>query len=166
MNVNKRFLFILGGRLQTIITSLSANKMSVYTDNTVWYRASGESNTIYNHPTTQYEQFIERYYGRHKGSGKSKSNGDLWRTSNFAWYRRCDVWGGGCSNLTSQWRSFHTKLEQWQMLPIIGSIFVTGIFTRSRNSGGVPGIVSQAAPFAEMKGLVMLQLSSCCRGTQ
>ena len=52
------------------------------------------------------------------------------------------------------------------MLPIIGSIFVTGIFTRSRNSGGVPGIVSQAAPFAEMKGLVMLQPSSCCRGTQ
>ena len=29
--------------------------------------------TIYNHPTTQYEQFIERYYGRHKGSGKSKA---------------------------------------------------------------------------------------------
>ena len=28
--------------------------------------------TIYDHPTTQYEQFIERYYGRHKGSGKSK----------------------------------------------------------------------------------------------
>ena len=27
--------------------------------------------TIYDHPTTQYEQFIERYYGRHKGSGKS-----------------------------------------------------------------------------------------------
>ena len=37
--------------------------------------------TIYNHPTTQYEQFIERYYGRHKGSGKSKatviSNGQV-----------------------------------------------------------------------------------------
>ena len=29
--------------------------------------------TIYDHPTTQYEQFIERYYGRHKGSGKSKA---------------------------------------------------------------------------------------------
>ena len=28
--------------------------------------------TIYDHPTTQYEQFIERYCGRHKGSGKSK----------------------------------------------------------------------------------------------
>ena len=29
--------------------------------------------TIYDHLTTQYEQFIERYYGRHKGSGKSKA---------------------------------------------------------------------------------------------
>ena len=29
--------------------------------------------TIYDHPTTQYEQFIERYYGRHKGSGESKA---------------------------------------------------------------------------------------------
>ena len=28
---------------------------------------------IYDHPTTQYEQFIERQYGRHKGSGKSKA---------------------------------------------------------------------------------------------
>ena len=24
--------------------------------------------TIYDHPTTQYEQFTERYYSRHKGS--------------------------------------------------------------------------------------------------
>ena len=29
--------------------------------------------TIYDHPTTQYEQFIKRYYGRHKGSGQSKA---------------------------------------------------------------------------------------------
>ena len=29
--------------------------------------------TIYDHPITQYEQFIKRYYGRHKGSGKSKA---------------------------------------------------------------------------------------------
>ena len=32
--------------------------------------------TIYDHPPThadQYEQFIERYYGRHKSSGKSKA---------------------------------------------------------------------------------------------
>ena len=29
--------------------------------------------TIYDHPTTQYEQLIEQYYGRHKGSGKSKA---------------------------------------------------------------------------------------------
>ena len=28
---------------------------------------------IYDHPTTQHEQFIERYYGRLKGSGKSKA---------------------------------------------------------------------------------------------
>ena len=27
----------------------------------------------YYHPTTQYEQFVKRYYGRHKGSGKSKA---------------------------------------------------------------------------------------------
>ena len=50
--------------------------------------------TIYDHPTTQYEQFIERYYGRHKGSGKSKAT-VIRRTSNFACYRRCDVLGGG-----------------------------------------------------------------------
>ena len=31
-----------------------------------------QQKTIYDHPTTQYEQFIERY-GRHKGSGKSKA---------------------------------------------------------------------------------------------
>ena len=31
-----------------------------------------QEKTIYDHPTTQYEQLIERYYGRHKGSGKSK----------------------------------------------------------------------------------------------
>ena len=29
--------------------------------------------TIYGHPTTQYEQFIERYYGRYKGSDKSNA---------------------------------------------------------------------------------------------
>ena len=29
--------------------------------------------TTYDYPTTQYEQFIERYYGRHKGSRKSKA---------------------------------------------------------------------------------------------
>ena len=28
--------------------------------------------TIYDHPITQYEWFIERYYGTHKGSGKCK----------------------------------------------------------------------------------------------
>ena len=39
--------------------------------------------TIYDHPTTQYEQFIEQYYGRHKGSGKSKVTA-IRRTSNFA----------------------------------------------------------------------------------
>ena len=32
-----------------------------------------EVGTIYDHPTTQYEQFIKRYYGRHKGSVKSKA---------------------------------------------------------------------------------------------
>ena len=32
-----------------------------------------QEKTIYDRPTTQYEQFIERYYGRHKGSGKSKA---------------------------------------------------------------------------------------------
>ena len=29
--------------------------------------------TIYDHPTTQYEQLIERCNGRQKGSGKSKA---------------------------------------------------------------------------------------------
>ena len=47
--------------------------MSVYTDDTVWHHASGEIGTIYDHLTTQYEQLIEQYYGRHKGSGKSKA---------------------------------------------------------------------------------------------
>ena len=32
-----------------------------------------QEKTIYDHPTIQYEQFIERYYGRHKSSGKSKA---------------------------------------------------------------------------------------------
>ena len=32
-----------------------------------------QGKTIYDHPTTQYEQFIEWYYGQHKGSGKSKA---------------------------------------------------------------------------------------------
>ena len=32
-----------------------------------------QEKTIYDYPTTQYEQFIERYYGKHKGSGKSKA---------------------------------------------------------------------------------------------
>ena len=33
----------LGGEGASHMTFLSANKMSVYTDNTVWHRASGES---------------------------------------------------------------------------------------------------------------------------
>ena len=32
-----------------------------------------QEKAIYDHPTTQYEQFIKRYDGRHKGSGKSKA---------------------------------------------------------------------------------------------
>ena len=32
-----------------------------------------QEKTIYDHPKIQYEQFIERYYGRHKSSGKSKA---------------------------------------------------------------------------------------------
>ena len=50
--------------------------------------------TIYDHPTTQYEQFIKRYYGRHKGSGKSKataiSDGQV-----ILLDIRCDDMGGG-----------------------------------------------------------------------
>ena len=56
---------------------MSDNKMSVQTTlfSTVVQEKVG---TIYDHPTTQYEQFIERYYGRHEGSGKSKAcNGNL-----------------------------------------------------------------------------------------
>ena len=51
--------------------------------------------TIYDHPTTQYEQFIERYYGRHKGSGKSKatviSDGQVILLD----IRGVTLWGGG-----------------------------------------------------------------------
>ena len=61
--------------------------------------------TIYDHPTTLYEQFIERYYGRHKGSGKSKatviSEGQLICLISEV----CRYGGGGGeggSNLTSQ----------------------------------------------------------------
>ena len=50
--------------------------------------------TIHDHPTTQYEQFIERFYGRHKGSGQSKatviSNGQV-----ILLDIRCDFMGGG-----------------------------------------------------------------------
>ena len=50
--------------------------------------------TIYDHPTTQYEQFIEQYYGRHKGSGKSKamviSDGQV-----ICLISECDVMGEG-----------------------------------------------------------------------
>ena len=50
--------------------------------------------TIKDHPTTQYEQFIEWYYGRHKGSGQSKttviSDGQV-----ILLAIRCDVMGGG-----------------------------------------------------------------------
>ena len=49
---------------------LSANKMLVQT---MLFGTVLQEKTIYNHPTTQYEQFIERYYGRHKGSGKLKA---------------------------------------------------------------------------------------------
>ena len=48
--------------------------MSVYTGDTLFDTMFQEKvGTIYDHPTTQYEQFIEQYYGRHKGSGKSKA---------------------------------------------------------------------------------------------
>jgi len=51
--------------------------------------------TIYDHPTTQYEQFIERYYGRHKGNGKSKatviSDGQVILLD----IRGVTLWGGG-----------------------------------------------------------------------
>ena len=33
----------------------------------------GKVGAIYDHPTTQYEQFIKQYYSRHMGSGKSKA---------------------------------------------------------------------------------------------
>ena len=49
--------------------------------------------TVYDHPTTQYEQFIERYYGRRKGSSQSKatvvSDGQV-----ILLDIRCDVMGG------------------------------------------------------------------------
>ena len=42
--------------------------MSVYTDILFGTVLQEKVGTIYDHPTTQYEQFIERYYGRHKGT--------------------------------------------------------------------------------------------------
>ena len=57
--------------------------------------------TIYDHPTTQYEQFIERYYGRHKGSGKSKATVISKGQVILLDIRGVTLWGGG-SNLMSQ----------------------------------------------------------------
>ena len=66
--------------------------------------------TIYDHPTTQYEQFIERYYGRHKGSGKSKatviSDGQVILLD----IGGVTLWGGrGGSNLTITMMLFWKK---------------------------------------------------------
>ena len=57
--------------------------------------------TIYDHPTTQYEQFIEQYYGRHKGSGQSKAT-VISDEQVILLDIRCDVMGEGGegSNLT------------------------------------------------------------------
>ena len=61
--------------------------------------------TIHDHPTTQYEQFIEWYYGRHKGSGKSKatviSDGQVICLISNLLDIRGVTFGGGGSNLTS-----------------------------------------------------------------
>ena len=61
--------------------------------------------TIYDHLTTQYEQFIDRYYGRHKGSGKSKatmiSDGQV-ILLDIGGVTYGVGGGGGGSNLTSQ----------------------------------------------------------------
>ena len=58
--------------------------------------------TIYDHPTTQYEQFIELYYSRHKGSGKSKAT--VISDGQVIWLdiRGVTFGGEGGSNLTSQ----------------------------------------------------------------
>ena len=40
--------------------------------------------------TTQYEQFIERYYSRHKGSGKSKA-----MVISDRYKKGVTLWGGG-----------------------------------------------------------------------
>ena len=61
------------------------------------------------------------------------------------------------SELSKMTQNSHTKVKQWQVLPIMGSIIV--ICTRSRKNQD-PGVVLQATPFAEMKGLVT-QTSSC-----
>ena len=68
--------------------------MSVYTDNTVWHRASGESRyNLRSSNELSMSSSSSGIYGRHKGSGKSKAT-VIRRTSNFALYRRCDVLGG------------------------------------------------------------------------
>ena len=60
--------------------------------------------TIYNHPTTQYEQFIEQYYGRHKGNGKSTATVISDGQGILLDIGGVTLWGGGGggSNLTSQ----------------------------------------------------------------
>ena len=67
--------------------------------------------TISDHPTTQYEQFIEWDYGRHKGSGKSKatviSNGQVILLD----IGGVTLWGGGFQ-LNVTMRSFHVKSTQ------------------------------------------------------
>ena len=92
---NAEFMLYFRGCLQTFFSKITSLwhlggkglatwrlvcQQNVGTNDTVWHRASGESR--YNHPTTQttqYEQFIERYYGRHKGSGKSNLSRSMCR---------------------------------------------------------------------------------------
>ena len=57
--------------------------------------------TICDHLTTQYEQFIERYYGRHKGSGRSKATVISDEQVILLDSRGVTLWGGGFQ-LTSQ----------------------------------------------------------------
>ena len=107
-------LWRLGGRgLAT--WRLFANKMSVYTDDTVWNRASGE---IYDHPATQYEHGITA----DTREWQVKSNGDLPRTSNLHDIRGVTLCGEGGSNLTSKWRYFGF----WRRPLTAKSEFLTG----------------------------------------
>ena len=89
--------------------------------------------TIYDHPTTQYEQFIERYYGRPKGSGKSKamviSDGQVILLD----IRGVTLWGegGGGSNFRVANEKSTTKFQTTYTMRIKSSLMLKQSHTKT-----------------------------------